>query len=42
MKGLFLTLILSSIAIISCTKDDDSYSYGEQPKPNPSYENIDN
>ena len=44
---LTMTKILGTLAVIlmitvSCKKDDDSYSYGEQPKPNPSYENINN
>ncbi|MEC8598767.1 MAG: hypothetical protein VXY15_00295 [Bacteroidota bacterium] len=36
-------IILSIILIIttSCKKDDDSYAYGEDSKPSPSYENID-
>ena len=44
---LTMTKILGTLAVIlmitvSCKKDDDSYSYGEQPTPNPSYENINN
>ena len=42
MKHILAILILSSITIISCTKDDDSYAYGEKPKPSPSYEIIEN
>ena len=42
MKTLFTTFFTSVILITSCTKDDDSYAYGEQPKPSPSYENINN
>jgi len=42
MKHILAILILSSITIISCTKDDDSYAYGEQRKPSPSYEDISN
>ena len=42
MKTLFITLITSLILMTSCTKDDDSYAYGEQPKPSPSYENVNN
>jgi hypothetical protein len=42
MKTLFISLIASLILITNCTKDDDSYGYGEKPKPSPSYENINN
>ena len=42
MKTLFTTFFTSVILITSFTKDDDSYAYGEQPKPSPSYENVNN
>ena len=42
MKTIFSNSNFSLILITSCTKDDDSYAYGEQPKPSPSYENIKN
>ena len=42
MKTLFITFFTSLIIITSCTKDDDSYAYGEQPKPSPSYETMKN
>ena len=41
MKTLFITFF-TALIITSCTKDDDSYAYGEQPKPSPSYENVNN
>mgnify|MGYP004193051667 FL=1 len=38
-----LLIILSITLIITtnCKKDDDSYAYGEDSNPSPSYENID-
>ena len=42
MKILFIALITSLILMTSCTKDDDSYGYGEQQKPSPSYETKNN
>lgn len=42
MTKFFATIALILMITASCKKDDDSYSYGEQPRPNPSYENINN
>tara|TARA_A100001011_G_scaffold61475_1_gene61463 strand:- start:2849 stop:3025 length:177 start_codon:yes stop_codon:yes gene_type:complete len=38
MKHFLFTIIIFSITIIGCKKDDDSYAVGEQQNPSPSYE----
>ncbi|MDC3050751.1 hypothetical protein OA331_00300 [Bacteroidota bacterium] len=41
MMRLLIILSITLIITTSCKKDDDSYAYGEDSNPSPSYENID-